>query len=115
MNGRAPASADELVASGLLARDELAHGGHGELLSWKPGAAARSSWGTPAALTPLIEFAPPALVTATERDAYRIFVEGYERDWRQNVGPFVLRVAVGARAGRQRTHRRRPATGSVQW
>lgn len=93
MNGRAPASVDELVASGLLARDELAHGGHGELLSWKVGTAARSSWGTPAALTPIIEFAPPALVTATERDAYRIFVEGYERDWRQNVGPFVLRVA----------------------
>ncbi len=93
MNGRAPASADELVASGLLSREELAHGGHGELLSWKPGMAARSSWGTPAALTPLIDFAPPAMVTATERDAYRIFVEGHERDWREDVGPFVLRIA----------------------
>src|SRR5262249_42644631 len=35
----------------------------------------------------------PAAVTALERDVYRIFVDGYERDWRANVGPFALRVA----------------------
>ena len=96
MNGRAPASADELVASGLLSRDELARVvtyGAGDTPVFSPGTAVWSSWGTPAALTPLIDFAPPAMVTATERDAYRIFVDGYERDWRANVGPFALRVA----------------------
>ena len=96
MNGRAPASADELVASGLLSRDELARVvtyGAGDTPVFSPGAAPRSAWGTPAALTPLIDLPAPATVTVTERDAYRIFVDGYERDWRANVGPFALRVA----------------------
>jgi hypothetical protein len=96
MNGRAPASADELVASGLLSRDELARVvtyGASDTPVFSPGAAPRSAWGTPAALTPLIDLPAPAAVTVTERDAYRIFVDGYERDWRANVGPFALRVA----------------------
>ncbi len=92
MYGRAPASADELVASGLLSRDELAHAS-GETLAWTPGAAARSSWGTPAALTPLIDLPAPALVTATERDAYRLFVDDYERAWGANVGPLAVRLS----------------------
>ena len=36
MYGRVPASADEIVASGLLKRDELAHAG-GERIDWQPG------------------------------------------------------------------------------
>jgi len=99
INGRAPASVDELVASGLLHRDELAHRG-GETIAWTPGRAARSSWGTPAALTPLIDLPAPTTVTTTERDAYRIFVERHERDWRATLGSIAVRIGSTGGTGR---------------
>ena len=69
MYGRMPASADELVASGLLKREELAHAG-GERIDWQPGRAARSSWGAVGELTPLIDLPALAKVTPSEKAAY---------------------------------------------
>jgi hypothetical protein len=91
--GRAPASADELVASGLLKRQELAHGGGGDKIDWQPGRPARSSWGRIGALTPLIDLAALDKVTPLERDAYAMFVSGYQDYWRAYVDPVALRIA----------------------
>jgi hypothetical protein len=97
MTGRSPASVDELVAAKLLGKDELAHGG-GAPIAWKPGEAARSVFGTPAALTPLLDLPEPVLVTASERDAYERFSRTYETYWRTYIDPAALRVAVDTTA-----------------
>jgi hypothetical protein len=93
MYGRAPASADEIVASGLLKREELAHAG-GESIDWQPGRAARSSWGAVGELTPLIDLPPLVKVTAMEKAAYDIFVGGYQSFWRTNIDPVAIRIAL---------------------
>jgi hypothetical protein len=93
MYGRVPASADEVVASRLLERQELAHAG-GEAIDWQPGRAARSSWGAVGALTPLIDLPSPAKVTASEKAAYDIFTTGYQSFWRTNIDPVAIRIAL---------------------
>ena len=93
MYGRMPASADELVASGLLKREELAHAG-GERIDWQPGRAARSSWGAVGELTPLIDLPVVAKVTPSEKAAYAMFVGGYQSFWRTNIDPVAIRIAL---------------------
>jgi hypothetical protein len=93
MYGRAPASADEVVASGLLRREELAHAG-GERIDWQPGQAARSSWGAVGQLTPLIDLPPVAKVTPSEKAAYDLFAGGYQSFWRTNIDPVAIRIAL---------------------
>jgi hypothetical protein len=91
--GASPASADDLVKSGLLAKEDLAHG-RGGAITWKPGEAPRSSWGSPTALVPLVDLPAPDLVTPSERDAYERFARGYESYWQQYIDPAALRVTV---------------------
>jgi hypothetical protein len=93
VTGRSPASAEELFASKLLAKDELSHAG-GAPIAWRPGEAARSLWGTPASLTPLIDLPQPDLVTEAERDAYQRFSRGYENYWSTYIDPAALRIAL---------------------
>ena len=93
MYGRVPASADEIVASGLLKRDELAHPG-GERIDWQPGRGARSSWGAVGGLTPLIDLPAPAKVTSSEKAAYDIFVTGYQTFWRTSIDPVAIRLTL---------------------
>lgn len=93
LTGRSPASVDELVASKLLTKDELKHGG-GAPIAWKPGGAARSVFGTPAALTPLLDLPDPDLVTESERDAYERFSRTYESYWQTYIDPAAIRIAV---------------------
>src|SRR5262249_25871899 len=93
MYGRVPASADEIVASGLLKREELAHAG-GDRIDWQPGRPARSSWGSVGALTPLIDLPEPAKVTASEKAAYDIFVTGYQSFWRTSIDPVAVRLVL---------------------
>jgi len=93
MYGRMPASADEVVASGLLKREELAHAG-GERIDWQPGRAARSSWGAVGELTPLIDLPAVAKVTPSEKAAYDIFVGGYQNFWRTSIDPVAIRIAL---------------------
>ena len=93
VTGHSPASVAELLASKLLSKDELKHGG-GAPIAWKPGEAARSVFGTPAALTPLLDLPDPDLVTEPERDAYERFSRTYESYWRTYIDPAAIRVAV---------------------
>ena len=97
--GRVPASADEVVASGLLKREELAHAG-GERIDWQPGRAARSSWGAVGELTPLLDLPAVTKVTPSERGAYEIFVNGYQSFWRTNIDPVAIRLAFAPDARR---------------
>lgn len=98
VNGRSPASVDELVQSGLLAKTELAHAG-GEAIAWKPGDPARSSWGTQAALTPLVDLPAPTLVTPAERAGYERFAQSYQLAWSTYVDPAMLRIALDEAEG----------------
>jgi len=89
--GKSPSGVDELFASKLLHKEELKHSG-GAPIDWRPGAAARSDWGTPAALTPLIDLDRPTTVSESERVAYERFSRTYETYWRQYIDPAALRV-----------------------
>ena len=93
LTGKSPASVDELVTTKLLSKDELKHGS-GAPIVWKPGEAARSVFGTPAALTPLLDLPEPALVTESERDAYDRFSRTYESYWRTYIDPAAIRIAI---------------------
>lgn len=93
LTGKSPTSVDELVTAKLLSKDELKHGS-GAPIAWKPGEAARSVFGTPAALTPLLDLPEPALVTESERDAYERFSRTYESYWRTYIDPAAIRIAI---------------------
>jgi len=95
--GRAPESTEQLLAGGVLDKADLAHS-DGEPIDFAPGRGARSSWGTPAALTPLIDRPPLQRVTPVERDAYDWFARGYQEYWRRYIDPAALRVAFDAGA-----------------
>jgi hypothetical protein len=96
--GKSPATAEELVGSKLLAKTELEHVSGGAI-TWRPGEAARSAWGTPAAMTPLLDLPQPATVTASEKAGYERFARSYEMDWRTYVDPIAIRVAVDTPEG----------------
>ncbi|MEX1368079.1 MAG: hypothetical protein AB1Z98_33425, partial [Nannocystaceae bacterium] len=91
LEGEAPPDTKTLVTAGLLDREELRHA-DGEPIAFEPGAAARSAWGSPAALTPLIDLSPPVMVTEAERRAYDAFVNGYQSYWRQFIDPVAIRL-----------------------
>jgi hypothetical protein len=93
VNGKSPASVDEVVGAGLLARQELSHAGGGAI-TWRPGETARSPWGTPAALTPLADIAAPERVTEAERAGYERFARSYEYDWATYIDPVAVRFAM---------------------
>jgi len=107
LNGRSPADSEELLRSGLLERTELRHGG-GESIRWQPGRSARSSWGSPDALTPLIDLPQPTRVTEAEREGYGIFVRGYQQNWSTFVDPILLKLTMD---GESAAHGRGAAAG----
>ena len=88
-----PASVDELIASKLLRKEELKHAS-GTPIAWRPGEAARSTWGTPSALTPLIDLAAPDTVTEPEKVAYERFSRTYESYWSGYIDPAMLRLSM---------------------
>lgn len=90
LEGHAPSDTDALVASGLLDRGELRHSG-GDVIAFSPGTAARSSWGSPEALTPMIDLPRPMTVTQEEKEAYEFFIQGYQNYWRSFVDPVAVR------------------------
>lgn len=91
--GYAPKDTQELLAAGLLAPEELRHA-DGATIRFEPGQTARSSWGTPSALTPLIDLPPVEKISKAERAAYDAFAEGYQRYWKQFIDPVAIRVDV---------------------
>jgi hypothetical protein len=95
LRGASPASVDALVATKLLRKEELKHASGGAI-EWRPGTAAHSTWGTPAALTPLLELPSPDAVTESERAAYDGFSRTYETYWYRYLDPAALRIGVRA-------------------
>lgn len=98
LEGKAPADTEALIASGLLDREELRHAG-GEAITFTPGTGARSSWGSPAALTPMIDLPAPAMVTEAEKTAYAGFVRGYQDYWRSFIDPVAIRLDLEGEPG----------------
>jgi len=98
LEGKAPADTETLIASGLLDRDELTHAG-GETIAFAPGSGARSSWGSPAALTPMIDLPPPTMVTEAEKTAYAGFIRGYQDYWRSFIDPVAIRLDLEGKPG----------------
>jgi hypothetical protein len=100
--GQAPASTEALVASGLLAAEELKHP-DGAPIEFTPGRGASSTWGRPSALTPLIDLPAVTMVSEAERTAYQKFITAYQQYWRQFIDPVAMRLdvdddAAGAKA-----------------
>lgn len=92
--GHAPKDTEELVASGLLAADELRHADDGSAIAFAPGLGPRSRWGTPAALTPLVDLPPVTTVSEAERRAYDAFAASYQNYWKQFIDPVAIRLDV---------------------
>lgn len=97
--GKSPAKIEDLFSTSLLLRSEMLHAGGGAIV-WRPGEPARSSWGTPASLTPLIDLSTPQTVTASERDGYERFARGYQHNWSAYVDPIAFRIAFASGDGR---------------
>jgi hypothetical protein len=92
IHGRSPSSVDELVASRLLGKDELRHAG-GAAIAFRPGEAAQSPWGSPLALTPLIDLPAVEMVTESEQAAYARFAQTYETYWSRYIDPVLLSLS----------------------
>ena len=90
--GKAPETVEDLLASKLLRKEELRHASGGTI-EWRPGTAARSTWGSSSVLTPLIELAPPEMVSESERASYDRFAKSYQSTWSQYMDPAALRLA----------------------
>jgi hypothetical protein len=103
VHGKSPADKGELLRSGLLAPAELKHH-DGARIDWVPGAAARSTWGTPAALEPLIDLPVVAKVSTAERDGYAQFAQQYQRRWGEYIDPIALRVSSNRRGEGKSLH-----------
>jgi hypothetical protein len=93
--GHAPESTDALRASGLLDAEELKHGDDEKsAITFVPREGARSRWGSPAALTPLIDLPAIEKVSEEERQAYDNFALGYQQYWKQFIDPVAIRLDV---------------------
>ncbi len=91
LEGKAPADTEAIIAAGLLDRSELRHA-DGATIAFEPGGPARSTWGDPGALVPLLDLPEPTMVTEAERNAYNGFARGYQEYWRQFMDPIAIRL-----------------------
>jgi hypothetical protein len=98
LEGKAPADTEALITAGLLDRTELRHESGG-VIEFETGGTARSSWGSPAALDPLLDQPVPTLVSEAERNAYDGFARGYQEYWRQFMDPIAIRLDLEDGAG----------------
>lgn len=85
------ATLGDLAKNKLLASTELKHF-DGQPIQFEVGKAARSTWGTVRAMTPLIDLPAPTKVSPQERDAYQRFVSQYEGLWSEAIDPIALRI-----------------------
>lgn len=92
VHGKSPSDKNVLLRSGLLAPTELKHA-EGARIDWAPGTAPRSTWGTPAALEPLIDLPAVTKVSPAERDSYASFAQAYQWRWSQYIDPIALRLS----------------------
>ncbi|HEY6077819.1 MAG TPA: hypothetical protein VIW29_03410 [Polyangiaceae bacterium] len=103
IHGRSPVAKNQLLQSGLLAAGELQHVDGGRI-DWAPGIAPRSSWGTPAALEPLLDLPAVCKVSVIERDRYSLFAQAYRRRWSEYIDPVALRVSSSRRGDGRSLH-----------
>lgn len=96
--GRAPETTAALTAGGMLGADELVHGDK-SAIAFTPGQPARSPWGSPDALTPLIDLPAIDKVSEAEQIAYDNFARGYQEYWKQFIDPVAIRLGVRDEAG----------------
>jgi hypothetical protein len=101
IDGRAPKSKAELLKARFLKPEELKHAAGGAI-DWEPGRAARSPFGTPAALEPLIDRPPVTRVTAAEQAGYEWFARYYEGMWAERIDPVALRLSQPKAQGKTR-------------
>ncbi|MBN2802351.1 MAG: hypothetical protein JXR91_04580, partial [Deltaproteobacteria bacterium] len=90
MEGHPAASLDELLKSKWLLPSDLIHSG-GEKISWTPELGAKSSYGTAHNLVPIADL-PINRVTKSEKAAYDIFKQSYDRYWAGNIDPTLIRM-----------------------
>jgi hypothetical protein len=93
MYGKSPAKAEDLIATKLLAKDELKHRSGGPI-TWQPGGLATSSWGSPRAMKPLIDLPVVTTVSASEKASYERFSRSYQREWSAYIDPVAVRLAL---------------------
>jgi hypothetical protein len=103
LHGKEPSSTKELVSSGLLDQQDLTHRGGGSI-EFAPGTSARSSWGEPAMLTPLIDLPPVTRVSEQEKRAFEAFAAGYQRNWTQFIDPVAIRLDVEGESDAEVAH-----------
>jgi hypothetical protein len=103
VHGKSPVDKNELLRSGLLTAAELKHR-DGARIDWAPGAAPRSSWGTPATLEPLIDLPAVTKVSAAERDGYAQFAQQYQWRWSEYIDPIALRLSSSRRGEGKNLH-----------
>jgi hypothetical protein len=85
-----------------LKKDETAHS-DGAPIDSSPERAARSTWGTVAAQTPLIDLTPVDKVTPEEAAAYASFASVYVQDWSEYVDPIAVRLHFSNQGERRLT------------
>ncbi len=90
LEGKPPADTEALISAGLLDRSELRHA-DGSEISFTPGGPARSAWGSPASLVPLLDLPAPTKVSEAERIAYEGFARDYQDYWRRFIDPIAIR------------------------
>ncbi|HEX6274986.1 MAG TPA: hypothetical protein VFZ53_18215 [Polyangiaceae bacterium] len=91
-HGRSPKDSAELVKSGELATTELRHA-DGSPITWRPGTAASSRWGTTVTLEPLIDLPPVDKISDAEQRAYADFANQYAMLWSDYVDPVMVRFS----------------------
>jgi hypothetical protein len=101
VDGVAPKTRAELLKSRFLRPEELKHAGGGAI-DWEPGRAARSRWGSPAALEPLLDQPAVTLVTPAEQAGYEWFSSYYQGVWGERIDPVALRLSQPAQKGKTR-------------
>jgi hypothetical protein len=103
VHGKSPVDRNEVVRSGLLPAAEVKHQ-DGTRIDWAPGTAPRSSWGTPAALEPLIDLPAVTKVSAAERDSYSQFAQQYQWRWSEYIDPIAIRLSSSKRGDGKNLH-----------
>jgi hypothetical protein len=91
LEGKRPASADELLQAGLLTPADLADA-DGRPLAFDPARGASSSyWGRPHAMRPLADVELEN-ISPEEQQAYERFRETYQSYWRRYIDPVAARL-----------------------
>ncbi len=93
LRGAAAVSTADLLASHTLTDADLRHA-DGERVDFDPQTGARSSWGTPASLVPLIDLPAVTMASSAEKTAYEEFSRAYQEYWQQFIDPIAVRIDI---------------------